>query len=124
MCVGDVVLAIGNPYDCGQTITQGIVSATSRKRRSIGAFTDDFIQTDVDINFGNSDGALINATGQLIGINTLIFSTTDGSQEIGLAIPINLVVGIMNALIENERVVRGWLCIVVQVFPSDATDPS
>lgn len=82
--VGDIILAIGNPYNFGQTVTQGIVSATSRKRRGISIF-DDFIQTDADINIGNSDGALVNPRGQLVGINTAIVSRSVGSEGIGLA---------------------------------------
>ncbi|MCG8379236.1 MAG: trypsin-like peptidase domain-containing protein, partial [Proteobacteria bacterium] len=92
--VGDIVLAIGNPYNFGQTVTQGIVSATSRKRRGISYF-DDFIQTDADINLGNSGGALINATGELVGINTAIISSTGGSEGIGLATPINQALDVM-----------------------------
>ena len=114
--VGDVVLAIGNPYDIGQTVTQGIISATGRKRLGITTF-EDFIQTDADINPGNSGGALISATGQLIGINTAIASNSGGSQGIGFAIPINQVVNVMQALIEHGHVVRGWLGIEAQIVP-------
>ncbi len=116
--VGDVVLAIGNPFDFGQTVTQGIVSAKGRKRMGITTF-EDFIQTDADINPGNSGGALITATGQLIGINTAIISSTGGSQGIGLATPINLALDVMQQLIERGRVVRGWLGIEAQILSPD-----
>lgn len=117
--VGDVVLAIGNPYDFGQTVTQGIVSAKGRKRMGITTI-EDFIQTDADINPGNSGGALITASGQLVGINTAIISNTGGSQGIGLATPVNLALYVMQQLIKNGYVVRGWLGIEVQVLSADA----
>jgi len=116
--VGDIVLAIGNPYDFGQTVTQGIVSAISRKRRGIFYF-DDFIQTDADINPGNSGGALINAAGELIGINTAIISSSGGSEGIGLATPINQALDVMNQIIKNGKVVRGWLGIEAQTLSAD-----
>ena len=116
--VGDVVLAIGNPYDFGQTVTQGIVSAKGRKRMGITTF-EDFIQTDADINPGNSGGALITANGDLIGINTAIISNTGGSQGIGLATPVNLALEVMRQIIENGRVVRGWLGIEAQIVSPD-----
>lgn len=116
--VGDVVLAIGNPFDFGQTVTQGIVSAKGRKRMGITTF-EDFIQTDADINPGNSGGALITATGELVGINTAIFSTTGGSQGIGLATPINQALHVMREIIEHGHVVRGWLGIEAQILPPD-----
>jgi len=116
--VGDVVLAIGNPYDFGQTVTQGVVSAKGRKRMGITTF-EDFIQTDADINPGSSGGALISATGELVGISTAIFSTTGGSQGIGLATPVNLALNIMQQLIEHGYVVRGWLGIEAQILPPD-----
>ena len=119
--VGDVVLAIGNPYDFGQTVTQGIVSATGRNRLGITTF-EDFIQTDADINPGNSGGALISATGKLIGINTAIISSSGGSQGIGLAIPIHLAIDVMRQLIENGHVVRGWLGVEAQRLPQDIAD--
>ncbi len=108
--VGDVVLAIGNPFGVGQTVTQGIVSATGRSHLGINAF-ENFIQTDAAINPGNSGGALINARGELIGINTAIFSQSGGSLGIGFAIPIDLAEGIMQQLITTGHVVRGWLGI-------------
>ncbi len=113
--VGDIVLAIGNPYNFGQTVTQGIVSATSRKRRGI-SFFDDFIQTDADINLGNSGGALINAAGELVGINTAIISSSGGSEGIGLATPINQALNVMQQLIVNGRVIRGWLGVEAQTL--------
>ncbi|MBL1142917.1 MAG: trypsin-like serine protease [Proteobacteria bacterium] len=116
--IGDIVLAIGNPYNFGQTVTQGIVSATSRKRRGISYF-DDFIQTDADINQGNSGGALVNAAGELIGINTAIISSSGGSEGIGLATPINQAVDVMNQIIKNGKVVRGWLGIEAQTLSMD-----
>ena len=118
MHVGDVVLAIGNPYDFGQTVTQGIVSATGRTSLGITAF-EDFIQTDADINPGNSGGALINAFGELVGINTANYSETGsgGSQGIGFAIPINLTLGIMRELLLHGTVERGWLGIEAQTLP-------
>ena len=105
--VGDVVLAIGNPYGVGQTVTQGIVSATGRSRLGLTTF-EDFIQTDAAINPGNSGGALVNAHGELIGINTAIFSRSGGSQGIGFAIPADLARDVMEALVEDGRVIRGW----------------
>jgi len=108
--VGDVVLAIGNPFGVGQTVTMGIVSAKGRDRLGINTF-ENFIQTDAAINPGNSGGALVNARGQLVGINTAIFSKSGGSQGIGFAIPVNLAADVMQQIIENGRVVRGWLGI-------------
>ncbi|MET0013561.1 MAG: Do family serine endopeptidase [Sedimenticola sp.] len=111
--VGDVVLAIGNPFGVGQTVTMGIVSATGRNQLGINTF-ENFIQTDAAINPGNSGGALINARGELIGINTAIFSKTGGSQGIGFAIPVDLAKGIMDQILRQGRVVRGWLGIAGQ----------
>lgn len=106
--VGDVVLAIGNPLNVGQTVTMGIVSATGRNRIGLNTF-ENFIQTDAAINPGNSGGALVNARGELIGINTAIFSQTVGAQGIGFAIPISLALDIMQQIIEFGAVTRGWL---------------
>ena len=106
--VGDVVLAIGNPLNVGQTVTMGIISATGRNRLGINAF-ENFIQTDAAINPGNSGGALINAHGDLIGINTAIFSRDGGSQGIGFAIPVKLALNVMYAIVKDGRVRRGWL---------------
>ncbi len=111
--VGDVVLAIGNPFGVGQTVTMGIVSATGRDQLGINTF-ENFIQTDAAINPGNSGGALINAYGQLVGINTAIFSESGGSQGIGFAIPVNLARGVMNQILQHGRVRRGWLGIAGQ----------
>ncbi|MEW8153026.1 MAG: trypsin-like peptidase domain-containing protein, partial [Candidatus Thiodiazotropha endolucinida] len=108
--VGDVVLAIGNPFGVGQTVTMGIISATGRSHLGINTF-ENFIQTDAAINPGNSGGALVNARGELIGINTAIFSKTGGSHGIGFAIPFDLAEGIMQQLITTGHVVRGWLGI-------------
>lgn len=114
--VGDVVLAIGDPYGVGQTVTQGIVSAMGRSQLGLSTF-ENFIQTDAAINPGNSGGALINARGQLVGINTALFSTTGGSTGIGFAIPVNLARGVMKQLIAYGRVMRGYL----GVEPQDIT---
>ncbi len=111
--VGDVVLAIGNPFGVGQTVTMGIVSATGRSKLGINTF-ENFIQTDAAINPGNSGGALINSRGELVGINTAIFSRSGGSHGIGFAIPVQLARGVMQQLIEHGRVVRGWLGITAQ----------
>ena len=111
--VGDVVLAIGNPFGVGQTVTMGIVSATGRNQLGINTF-ENFIQTDAAINPGNSGGALINAYGELVGINTAIFSKTGGSDGIGFAIPIALAKGVMDQILKQGRVVRGWLGIAGQ----------
>lgn len=111
--VGDVVLAIGNPFGVGQTVTQGIISATGRSHLGINTF-ENFIQTDAAINPGNSGGALINAHGDIIGISTAIFSKTGGSHGIGFAIPADLARGVMQQLVESGQVVRGWLGIAGQ----------
>jgi serine protease DegS len=111
--VGDVVLAIGNPFGVGQTVTQGIISATGRNRLGINTF-EDFLQTDAAINPGNSGGALVNARGELIGINTAIFSRSGGSQGIGFAIPMSLARFSMEEIIQHGRVRRGWLGIEIQ----------
>lgn len=111
--VGDVVLAIGNPFGVGQTVTMGIISATGRHSLGINTY-EDFIQTDAAINPGNSGGALIDAYGNLIGINTAIFSKSGGSQGIGFAIPSTLTKQIMQDLIQHGRVIRGWLGIEIQ----------
>ena len=111
--VGDVVLAIGNPFGVGQTVTSGIVSGLGRNSLGINTF-ENFIQTDAAINPGNSGGALINAYGELIGINTAIFSQSGGSQGIGFAIPVNLAKDVLKQIIENGRVIRGWLGVKIQ----------
>jgi len=111
--LGDVVLAIGNPFNVGQTVTSGIVSAMGRNRLGVSTF-ENFIQTDAAINPGNSGGALINARGELIGINSAIYSRSGGSQGIGFAIPVNMAKGVMKQIIEHGHVVRGWLGIEAQ----------
>lgn len=111
--VGDVVLAIGNPFGVGQTVTSGIVSATGRNMLGINTY-ENFIQTDAAINPGNSGGALIDASGNLIGINTAIFSKSGGSQGIGFAIPIALAKDVLQQIIEHGYVVRGWLGVAIQ----------
>lgn len=111
--VGDIVLAIGNPFGVGQTVTQGIISAKSRNSLGLNTY-EDFLQTDAAINPGNSGGALVNAYGNLVGINTAIFSKSGGSQGIGFAIPSSLALKVMSNLIEDGRVIRGWLGIETQ----------
>ncbi len=109
--VGDVVLAIGNPVGLSQTVTHGIVSATSRQQLGIAPL-EDFIQTDAPINFGNSGGALIDSGGMLIGINTAIVAKNIGVEGIGFAIPVNMVRGVMDEIIAHGRVIRGWIGII------------
>ncbi|HET7923023.1 MAG TPA: trypsin-like peptidase domain-containing protein [Gammaproteobacteria bacterium] len=116
--VGDVVLAIGDPYGVGQTVTQGIVSAMGRSQLGLSTF-ENFIQTDAAINPGNSGGALVNAGGQLVGINTALFSTTGGSTGIGFAIPVNLARGVMKQIIAYGRVKRGYLGVEPQDITPD-----
>ena len=108
--VGDVVLAIGNPFVVGQTVTQGIISATGRSDLGINTY-EDFIQTDAAINPGNSGGALIDVAGNLIGVNTAIFSQSGGSLGIGFAIPARICQQVLNSILKDGRVVRGWLGI-------------
>jgi Do/DeqQ family serine protease len=116
--VGDIVLAIGNPYGLSQTVTQGIVSATGRGQLGLATF-ENFIQTDAAINLGNSGGALIDAHGDLVGINTAVLNRNYGGPEgIGFAIPVNLVRGVMEQILAQGHVVRGWLGFV----PQDLTD--
>lgn len=110
--VGDIVLAIGNPYGFGQTVTQGIISATGRYGLNLNTF-EDYIQTDAAINPGNSGGALVDVQGRLLGINTAIYSKTGASNGIGLAIPANTVTMVVNDIIEHGRPMRGWLGIEV-----------
>ena len=111
--IGDVALAIGNPFGLQQTVTMGIISATGRNQLGLNTY-EDFIQTDAAINPGNSGGALIDAEGQLVGINTAIFSKSGGSQGIGFAIPVKLAMEVIQSIIEHGRVIRGWLGIEVQ----------
>jgi Do/DeqQ family serine protease len=119
--VGDIVLAIGNPYGVGQTVTMGIVSATGRSQLGISTF-ENFIQTDAAINPGNSGGALVNANGELVGINTAIFSRTGGSQGIGFAIPTDLGQAILQQIVDHGRVVRGWLGVEIQEMTPDLAE--
>lgn len=114
--VGDVVLAIGNPFGVGQTVTMGIVSALGRSRLGINTF-ENFIQTDAAINPGNSGGALVDADGNLLGINTAIYSRSGGSLGIGFAIPVSLAKQVMESIISTGSVVRGW----IGVEPQDVT---
>lgn len=111
--VGETVIAIGNPYGLNLTVTSGIVSATGRANVGISDY-EDFIQTDAAINPGNSGGPLVNVKGELVGINTAIFSTTGGYQGIGFAIPSNMAKVVMDNLIKHKKVVRGWLGVTVQ----------
>lgn len=120
MEVGEWVLAIGNPFGVGQTVTAGIVSA---KGRSIGAGPyDDFIQTDASINPGNSGGPLFNINGEVVGINTAIYSTSGGSVGIGFAIPINLVKGFLPDLKGEGKVTRGWLGVMIQPLTKELAE--
>jgi serine peptidase DegS len=112
---GDIVIAIGNPFGIGQTVTQGIVSATGRSQLGLNNF-EDFVQTDAAINPGNSGGALVNARGELVGINTAVVSGRV-SEGISFAIPVNLVEGVVAQLIENGRVIRGWLGVRAESLP-------
>lgn len=113
--VGDVVMAIGNPFGVGQTVTMGIVSATGRTSLGIipGGY-ENFIQTDASINQGNSGGALIDAEGRLIGINTAIFSPSGGNAGIGFAVPVNLARGVMERLIQTGKVTRGYIGVTLE----------
>lgn len=110
---GDVVLAIGNPYGLDKTVTQGIISATERTGADVGIL-ENLLQTDAAINPGNSGGALINSFGQIIGINTVIYSRSGGNQGIGFAIPIDQATEVMNKLIEGKPIIRGYLGIMMQ----------
>ena len=111
--VGDVVLAIGNPFGVGQTVTMGIISALGRNNLHINHF-ENFIQTDAAINFGNSGGALIDTNGNLLGINSAIYSQTGGSVGIGFAIPVSTARSVMDAIIKSGHVVRGWIGVETQ----------
>ena len=116
--VGDFVVAIGNPFGLGQTVTSGIVSALGRSGLGIESY-EDFIQTDASINPGNSGGALVNLRGQLIGINTAIIAPGGGNVGIGFAIPINMVRDIMDQLVKNGEVRRGRLGVLIQDMTPD-----
>lgn len=114
--VGDVVLAIGNPFGVGQTVTMGIISALGRNHLGINTF-ENFIQTDAAINPGNSGGALVDTNGNLLGINTAIYSRTGGNLGIGFAIPSSTIKNVMEGIIQNGQVIRGW----IGVEPQDIT---
>jgi len=116
--VGETVIAIGNPFGLNQTVTSGIVSATGRANVGIADY-EDFIQTDAPINPGNSGGALVNIRGELVGVNTAIFSTSGGYQGIGFAIPSNMVKIVMESLIKKGKVIRGWLGVSIQPVTPD-----
>lgn len=119
--VGDVVLAIGNPFGVGQTVTMGIVSGTGRTALGINQY-EDFIQTDAAINPGNSGGALVDANGRLIGINTAIFSESGGYQGVGFAVPVNLARSVMDRLIKFGKVTRGYLGVQLQNLSPDLAE--
>ena len=123
--VGDVVFAVGNPLGIGQTVTMGIVSAKGRNNLGLlddGAGYEDFIQTDASINMGNSGGALIDARGRLVGINTAILSNNRGNIGIGFAIPINLAASIMNSLVATGSVQRGFLGVQVDSVTAESRE--
>jgi serine protease Do len=115
--VGDVVLAVGNPFGIGQTVTTGIISA--KGRATLGLDYEDFIQTDAAINPGNSGGALVDTDGRLIGINTAILSESGGNQGIGFAVPTNLARWVMDGLVQNGHVERGFLGVNIQDLTPD-----
>ena len=120
LAVGDVVLAIGNPFGVGQTVTSGIVSALGRTGLGINTF-ENFIQTDAAINPGNSGGALVDASGNLVGINTAIFSRSGGSMGIGFAIPVSTAKMVLEQIVKSGSVTRGWIGVEVQeLTPSQA----
>ncbi len=116
--VGDIVLAVGSPFGLSQTVTMGIISALGRGNVGIADY-EDFIQTDASINPGNSGGALVNLKGELIGINTAIFSRTGGNEGIGFAVPVSLAKTITDSLIKTGKVVRGWLGVAIQEITPD-----
>jgi serine protease DegQ len=119
--VGDVVLAIGNPFGVGQTVTMGIISAVGRNNLHINQF-ENFIQTDAAINFGNSGGALVDTSGNLLGINSAIYSQSGGSVGIGFAIPVTTAKSVMEAIIKSGQVVRGWIGIESQDITPELAD--
>jgi serine protease DegQ len=121
VAIGDVTLAIGNPFGVGQTVTMGIISALGRSHLGINTF-ENFIQTDAAINPGNSGGALVDGRGHLIGINTAIYSRSGGSLGIGFAIPISIARNVMEQIIENGSVTRGWVGIEAQEITPDLAD--
>jgi serine protease DegS len=117
VAVGDVALAIGNPFGLGQTVSAGIISAKGRMGITDSPYSD-FLQTDAAINLGNSGGALIDADGELIGVNTLIFTRSGGSEGIGFAIPVRLAMKVLTELVETGEVVRGWLGLELGAVPA------
>ncbi|MBU6436302.1 MAG: trypsin-like peptidase domain-containing protein [Betaproteobacteria bacterium] len=119
--VGDVVLAIGNPFDVGQTVTMGIVSALGRNDLGINTF-ENFIQTDAAINPGNSGGALIDSNGNLLGINSAIYSRSGGSLGIGFAIPVTTAKQVMEQIITNGQVIRGWIGVEPQALTPELAE--
>jgi serine protease DegQ len=121
LSVGDVVLAIGNPFGVGQTVTMGIVSALGRNHLGISTF-ENFIQTDAAINPGNSGGALVDASGNLVGINSAIYSRTGGSLGIGFAIPVDLARKVMEEIVRTGAVTRGWIGVEVQDLSPELAD--
>ncbi|MBI5182287.1 MAG: DegQ family serine endoprotease [Nitrospirae bacterium] len=116
--VGEFAIAVGNPFGLNQTVTMGIISAVGRANVGVAEY-EDFIQTDAAINPGNSGGALVNIRGELIGVNTAIFSQSGGYQGIGFAVPSNMVKAVMESLIKSGKVVRGWLGVSVQPITSE-----
>jgi serine protease Do len=116
--IGDLVLAIGNPFGIGQTVTMGIISAVGRANMGITDY-EDFIQTDAAINPGNSGGALVTMDGRLVGINTAIVSRTGGYQGVGFAIPSNMVMQVKDSILRHGKVVRGWLGVAIQDLTED-----
>ena len=119
--VGDVVLAIGNPFGVGQTVTSGIVSALGRTHLGINTF-ENFIQTDAAINPGNSGGALVDSNGNLVGINSAIYSQSGGSMGIGFAIPVSLAHSVLDQIIKSGTVTRGWIGVEVQELTPDIAE--
>jgi serine protease DegQ len=119
--VGDVVLAIGNPFGVGQTVTMGIISALGRNNLHINHF-ENFIQTDAAINFGNSGGALVDTRGNLLGINSAIYSQTGGSVGIGFAIPVSTAKNVLDSIVKHGQVVRGWIGIESQDITPELAD--
>ncbi|HYS06050.1 MAG TPA: Do family serine endopeptidase [Candidatus Dormibacteraeota bacterium] len=113
MEVGDVVLAVGNPFGLGETVTMGIISAIGRGSLGLADY-EDFIQTDAAINPGNSGGALVNTRGEVIGINTAIYSRSGGYQGIGFAIPSNMARDVLDSIVKTGRVVRGYTGLAIQ----------
>ncbi len=119
--VGDIVLAIGNPFNIGQTVTFGIVSALQRKHLGLTTY-ENFIQTDAAIHPGNSGGALVDTAGRLVGINSAIFSRSGGNQGIGFAVPISIARQVMEAIITQGEVTRGWIGVEIGDLTPEAAD--